>query len=65
MFRLSDAELHVLEELWKLIQTGQTTQGVQTEAEITTPPSLLRSQLIEPPIDSALQISATRFKDRN
>lgn len=48
MFELSDAELHVLEELWKLIQTRRTPQVMPAEDFDSRTASTLPQQLDDP-----------------
>ena len=50
MFRLSEAELRVLEELWKLIHTGCTTQVMPSE-EASSQTSLPMQQQLDVPPD--------------
>ena len=64
MFELSDTELQILEELWKLIQTGRTTQEMPSE-DVSSRTSLTMPQPPHDPLtEGQIGVLRHRFTDR-
>lgn len=67
MFGLSDAELQMLEELWKLIQSERTTQIILSDdvssEPLSTTPMGFDDPLIERDGDSPAKVSQSLFSD--
>jgi hypothetical protein len=64
MFELSEAELQVLEELWKLIQTKCTMQDLPTEEVSNKTSWAVTQQLDDPLIEDRMRVLRHRFADK-
>ena len=64
MFELSETELYILEELWNLIQTRRTIQGVPSEDFGSKTSSTLPQQIDDPLIEGRMRSLHRRFTDR-
>ena len=64
MFELSEAELQALEELWNLIQTKRSSQGIASEDFSGKPSSTLLQQLDDPLSEDQMRVLRHRFVDR-
>ncbi|MEO8392974.1 MAG: hypothetical protein ABI700_08270 [Chloroflexota bacterium] len=64
MFELSDAEVYVLKELWKLIQTKRTAQGMPLD-DVTNATSLtMQRRLDDPLIEDRMGVLHYRWTGR-